>query len=240
MLPWGLLSGVALASANEDAPPPAQELRPGMALTPDQLPPEASHYEALLQGEPLSQDGDTVEKRRRFDDQALRIGIGMGVAVGSFGLALYTEVDAGDRLALGSEVGLSLWGLMAGGYLRVRPAVWGGRQRRALHALTLQGGYRYMQYGEDPFSGILASACHGDCDRVHFLNAPAHFITLEAGFEHAFASGWGIRYSMGAALMAGEPDWRCEKVRQPISCADGSAPDRQLLVTRFVLSHAIF
>jgi hypothetical protein len=238
MVVWGWLLGVAIAGASRGSTPPEQDVRPGTALPPEQPTPEAARYEALLQNEPVLQGEDSVEKRRRFDD--LRLGLGLGAANVSYWAAFSTEIDALDRVALGGEVGLSLWGLMAGGYARVRPVVWGGRGRRTLHALTLQLGYRYMQYGEDPYAGILSSACHGDCERVRFLSEPAHFVTLEAGVEHAFPSGWAIRYGLGAAVMANEPDWRCERAEAPSPCDADSAPARQLLLTKFVLTRAIF
>ena len=116
---------------------------------------EAAHYEALLQsdgaaGAPSAPaavlpDSDSVaQKRRRFDELGLRLGVGSSLVNASFLTALYTEVDAADRMAIGGEVGLSSWGLLAGGYVRLRPVIWGGRARRALHAITLDAGYRYM------------------------------------------------------------------------------------------------
>jgi hypothetical protein len=239
MAVWGWLLAVAMMTGTTDgAAAPEPEVRPGTALPPEQPAPEAARYEALLQGEPVLQDEDGVEKRRRFDD--LRLGLGLGAANVSYWTSLSTEVDALDRVALGGEVGLSFWGLMAGGYARARPVVWGGLGRRTLHALTLQLGYRYMQYGDDPYAGFLSSACHDDCEPVRYLSEPTHFVTLQAGFEHSFPSGWGIRYGVGAALMAGQPDWRCERAKAPSPCDAASAPAGQLLHTEFVVSRAIF
>jgi hypothetical protein len=238
---WGWLLGAAtMAVAIKGAAAPEQDVRPGTALPPEQPTSEAARYEAMLQGEPVLQDEDSVENRRRFDD-ALRLGLGLATVHATPLTALYTEVDAHDRLALGGELGLTLWGLLAGGYVRLRPVIWGGRSRGVLSGFTLDAGYRYMQYGDSPFDDILASACHDDCERVRYLSRPTHFLALGAGFEHAFASGWSIRYSIGAAFAVKEPDWRCELGREPVACGgEATHPTLQTFLTSFVLSRAIF
>ena len=145
---WGLLAAMSAASASAD------DLRPGMALPPEQLTPEAARYEALPQGEqttPQSEEAaprtadevllgdDTEEKRRQFDDRLLHLGVTLGIGVATPTAGLFVELDVWDRLAIGGEVALSLWGPAAALHVRGRPLVWGGRRRGALYALRPGG-----------------------------------------------------------------------------------------------------
>jgi hypothetical protein len=237
---WGWMVGVTLAGASASQAP-EQDIRPGVALPPDQPTPEAAHYEALLQGEPVLPAGDTVvEERRRFDDRPLRVGLGVSQLNSALLTALYTEVDAADRLALGGEVGVSMWGWLAGSYVRFRPAIWGGRGGRALHALSLNGGYRYMQYGDDPWSGILSAACHGDCERVEHVSRPLHFLTLGGGFEHSWQSGWLMRYALGVSFATDQPSWSCRRAGQAVPCGSEKPPASTQIFLGFVFSRAVF
>jgi len=67
--------GVALAAAVSGlvgTASAAPDIQPGMALSPEDLPPEAQHYEGLLRGDSaadrLRWDDDSVDERRHFDD----------------------------------------------------------------------------------------------------------------------------------------------------------------------------
>jgi hypothetical protein len=188
--------GGALMALSWAAPAAASDpdIEPGMALAP-----EAAQYEAQLQGrdpEVLTEE-DSVERRRQFDDRLLTIGAGLNVAAPLLAASAVLELSVWDRLALGAELSASIWGRGTGLHVRGRPIVWGGRHgRRVLHALTLQGQYRYMAYGEP----VGIPLCHTDCDRPRFIDMPAHFGALEAGFEHAFSGGLTLRYAWGAAF----------------------------------------
>lgn len=215
------------------------DLRPGMALPPDQAAPDAARYEALLHGrdpEMLPED-DSVVPRRQFDDRLLHIGAGLNLAATFPAASVFVEFGLWDRLALGVEGSASIWGRGTGLHVRGRPIIWGGRRgRRVLHALTLQAQYRYMAYGE-PFGIPL---CHTDCDGPRFIDMPVHFSVLEAGFEHAFAEGLTLRYAWGAALQLNQPEWRCHTARTPVPCADKAPPPASLFVASFNVSYGIF
>jgi hypothetical protein len=213
-----------------------------MALPPDQPAPGAAHYEALLQERDpeLLPDDDSVVPRRQFDDRLLHIGVGLNLAATLLAAGMFVEFGVWDRLALGAEASASIWGRGTGLHIRGRPIVWGGRRgRRVLHALTLQGQYRYMAYGE-PIGAFLVSMCHADCDRPRFIEMPVHFTVLEAGFEHAFAEGLTLRYAWGAALQLNQPEWRCHTRRSPVPCGDKAPPPTSLFVASFNVSYAIF
>jgi hypothetical protein len=233
----GWLVGLALGCCAARA---AGEIRPGDALSPELSSPEAAKYEALLQGRELELGDDSVEERRQFTARRLRCGAGIGFIEFMPQAQLVLEVDVWDRLALGLEGGINVWGGEAGGYLRLRPFVWGGRGRRPLHAFTLQAGYRYMGYGEDYLLGLGSVACHGDCDLPQFQPSTAHFLVAEAGFEHALWSGWTVRYAMGATFMVSRPAWRCEAQHEPVDCADHQPPASATFVHGVTLTRALF
>lgn len=222
----------------------AEDLRPGMALPPDQLTADAARYERLLQGDEspasdtLLQGEDTGENRRQFDDRLVHFGLSLRMARATPAAGLFSELDVWDRLVIGTEAALSLWGPAAAVYLRGRPLVWGGRGRGLLNALTVQTEYRYMAYGDESF-GLTALLCHADCDRPSFIDMPAHFVVLEAGFEHAFAGGFSLRYAWGAAFELTQPAWRCRVGRQLAPCADEQPPPDELFVTTFGASYAL-
>lgn len=242
----GMLGGavIALTCAGHSTAAGADvDLKPGMALPPDQPPAEAVHYEALLQGRDpeLLPDDDSVVRRRQFDDRLLHIGAGLNVAATFLVASVFVELSVWDRLALGAEASSSFWGPGAGLHVRGRPIVWGGRRgRRVIHAVTLQGQYRYTSYGEPFFNDILSSMCHADCDRPQFIDMPVHFGVLEVGFEHAFAAGLTLRYASGAAFQLNRPDWRCHTARTPVPCGDEAPPPTSLFVASVNASYAIF
>src|SRR5690349_3698203 len=168
----GCLVGVAVLCGSPNARA-TDEIRPGQALPPELTSPEATKYEALLQGRELGSDDDSVDERRQFTAHRLHFGAGVGQLEFMPRTNLVLELDVSDRLALGLEGGMNVWGGEAGAYLRVRPLVWGGRNRRALHAFTIQGGYRYMGYGEDYLLELGSVGCHSDCDHPDFLPTTA-------------------------------------------------------------------
>src|SRR3954464_4776856 len=83
----------------------APEIHPGMALSPEDLPPEAQHYERLLRGDTaadrLRWDDDSVDERRHFDDHVFHAGFGTGVGTPVGLMGVYVEANPGDALALG-------------------------------------------------------------------------------------------------------------------------------------------
>jgi hypothetical protein len=206
----------------------AAELRPGMALAPGQLTPDAARYEALLQAE------DTDAVRRQFDDRRLYVGGSFGWVSASPAVSLLFELNVHDRLAVGTEVGLTISGPAGGAYVRGRPLVWGGRGRGPLHALTLQTKYDYRAHGGD-----LSFCSISDCSEPRFVAMPVHFLMIDGGFEHAFARGFTLRYAAGVGLQLGQPAWRCRIGRLPAACGDKRPPSDTLFVTYVVLSHAL-
>ncbi len=212
----------------------AEELRPGVALSRQLLSPEAAHYEDLLQ-----QRGDSVDKRRHFDAHRLYLGVGLGGTILSSLVTVSLEANPWDRLALGVEGGVSAWGTSISPYARLRPIVWSGQQHRALNAVTVMVGYRYMAYGDVPLAGVVSAACHGsDCDRPYYLNHMAHFLGWELGTEHAFWKGWSLRWGIGAQHLLVEPDWQCAVAHQPAKCTE-EKPISTIPVGSFVLSHTL-
>jgi hypothetical protein len=209
----------------------ASELAPGSALPAELEPSEAEVFEALLH------EGDTVAARRRFDELGLLVGLGLGYPLLS---RVSIEASPWDAVAVGGEGGLSFWGGAIGGYARVRPWVWGGQGRALLSALSLQAGYRYMSYGDEPFSGWFSSLCHADCARPLVSSTFSHWLDFQAGFEHAFAAGWVLRYAMGAAWLPRAPAWACTSEGQAASCGDVSLPASTSFSSVVVLSKAVF
>ncbi len=213
-------------------PAAAADPRPGDGLSAELLSPEADRYEALLRHQ------HSVEKRRQFDEQLVHLGLAYNLTNAMPMLGAYVEVNALNRLAIGSELGVTLWGFAGSAFLLGRPIVWSGRGRGALHAFTLQATYRYMQYG-DGFDAFLGSLCHADCEYVQHVTMPAHFATFEAGFQHSFWSGWSLRYGVGVGVLLGQPNWRCTLNRVPTSCGDEKPPPSTSFSASIMASHAI-
>jgi hypothetical protein len=242
--------GVALAAAViavAATTSAAAEIRPGMALSPDDLPPEAQHYERLLRAdateEPLGWDDDSVDERRHFDDRLLQVGFGTGVGTPIGLMGAYLEANPWDGLSLGVGAGFTSWGPAGGVSLRLRPFVWGGQGQRALHAFTLQTSYTYMRHGRDPlrdFEFGFYDCEVGACPEPEpdFVPTGAHFMSLSAGFEHALASGWTFRYELGFARALRPTSWGCVLDGRSTPCTN-SSPSDTLLVVGFAVSHAL-
>lgn len=237
---WAAMSGLAGTALAED-------IRPGMAISPEDLPPEAQHYERLLRGDSSadsrSWDDDSVDERRHFHDHLLHAGLATGVGTPVGVLGAYFEVDPWDALAVGVGGGVSFWGPSGGGFLRLRPYVWGGQGNGALHAFTLQTSYTYMLHGEDPLRDVEFGFydCEvGACPEAEpeFVPTGAHFLSLSAGFEHAFYSEWSIRYEYGFARALSATKWQCTMGGRPAPCT-GSSPSDTMVVIGFTLSHAL-
>jgi hypothetical protein len=236
LLGVALLAAVSGLTETASATP---EIRPGMALSPEDLPPEAQHYERLLHGDAtadrLRWDDDSVDERRHFDDHALHVGFatGLGTPVGMAGA--FAEANPWDALALGMGGGVTFWGLAGGAYVRLRPLAWGGHGRGALHAFTLQTSYTYMQYGE-----FLFTPCIDTCDGGQVLGGTAQFGALSAGFEHQLASGWTFRYDFGVAHALFATPGKCARydTGAAVPCGGDSNPDT-LFVGTFAFSHAL-
>jgi len=242
--------GIALAAAfngGVGTTRAATEIQPGMALSPEDLPREAQRYEQLLRGDddddPPHGDDDTVDERRHFDDRLLHLGFGTGVGtpVGLMGADLAANV--GDGLSVGVGAGFTSWGPAGGASLRLRPFVWGGRGQNALHAFTLETSYTYMRHGRDPLRDLEFDFydCElGACPEPEpdFIPTGAHFMSLSAGFEHAFYSGWSMHYDLGFAQALRPTEWQCAFDTKPAPCTH-SSPSDTLLVVSFGMSHAL-
>jgi hypothetical protein len=155
----------------------------------------------------------------------------MGTPLGLAGM--FVEVDPWDRLALGAGVGLTFWGPTAGGFLRLRPLVWGGEGQRLLNAFTLQASYAWARDGE-----LDVLPCIEVCERPRYLDRSVQLGALSAGFEHSTASGWTFRYDFGAARALRSSPWRCELDGEPVACS-GEKPIDTLPVVSFAVSHAL-
>jgi hypothetical protein len=214
------------------------EIGPGMALSPEDLPPEAQHYERLLRGDatgdPLRWD-DTVDERRHFNDHIFHAGTGTGLGTPVGMVGAFLEANPWDALALGLGGGVTYWGLAGGAYVRLRPFAWGGQGQRALHAFTLQTSYTYMQYGD-----FLFMPCVDGCGDVHVLGGTAQFGAVSAGFEHQLVSGWTFRYDFGVAHVLFATPGKCARygTGEAVACSGGSNPDT-LFVGTFGFSHAL-
>jgi hypothetical protein len=210
-----------------------------MALAPEDLPPEAQHYERLLRGDatadPVDWEDDSVDERRHFNDHVWHMGIGTGLGTPLGMVGAFVEANPWDAIALGVGGGVTFWGLAGGAYGRLRPFAWGGQGQRALHAFTIQASYTYMQYGE-----VLFSPCIDACDDVHALDRTAQLGALSAGFEHQLASGWTFRYDFGAAHVLFATPWQCARydTGAAVPCSGESNPDT-LFVATFGVSHAL-
>jgi hypothetical protein len=241
--------GVALAAAScavAGATSAANEIHPGMALSPEDLPPEAQHYERLLRGDttadPLQWDDDTVDERRHFDDHLLHVGFGTGVGTPVGLMGAYLEANPWDALSLGVGAGFTSWGPAGGASLRLRPFAWGGQGQSALHAFTLQTSYTYMLHGREPLRDLdFDFDCElGACPEPEpdFVPTGAHFMSLSAGFEHAFYSGWTLHYDLGFAQALRATEWECAFDTRPTPCTHTS-PSDTLMVLSFGMSHAL-
>ena len=225
------LAGTALA---------APDIRPGTALSPEDLPPEAQGYERLLRADsaadPPPQNSDTVVERRHFDDQVFHAGIGTGLGTPVGMLGAFLEANPWDAVALGLGGGVTFWGPAGGAYLRLRPLVWGGQGQRVLHAFTLQTSYTYMRDGE-----LELMSCIEACpSRVRFLDRTAQFGALSTGFEHRLASGWTFRYDFGVAHSWLATPWKCVRYDTvAASPCSSTPPSDTLFVGTFGLSHAL-
>ena len=215
------------------------EIRPGMALPPEDLSPEARHYERLLRGDAANdrpqRDDDSVDERRHFDDQVFHAGMGTGFGTPIGMVGAFLEANPWDALALGVGGGVTLWGPAGGAYARLRPVAWGGQGQRVLHAFTLQISYTYARDGE-----LDIMPCVHACREVGFLNRTAQLGALGAGFEHQLASGWTFRYDFGVARVLLATPWKCERydTGAAVPCGD-SSPTDTLFVGTFGLSHAL-
>ena len=209
------------------------EIRPGTALPPEFVSPEAAAYEAKLNpsadpdatsNEPIG--SKSVAIRRHFDDRRLFLGAGVGEGSAMGVLGIYLELAVIDRLTLGAGVGFTFLGLAQGAYLRGRPIVWGGaHEKGALHALTLQLGYTRMVYGRSVWSDFGSFVClHGEdeqpgdpCYRSKVDTQPAHFGVLQAGVEHSFLRGLSLHYELGIMHSLTELSWTCTHSRSPVA-----------------------
>jgi hypothetical protein len=235
--------GVALLAAVNGLtgnPGAEAEIGPGMALSPEDLPPEAEHYERLLRGDPTgdSWDGedDSVDERRHFNDHVVHVGMGTGFGTPLGMAGAFLEANPWDALALGMGGGVTFWGPAGGAYVRLRPFAWGGHGQRVLHAVTLQTSYTYMRDGELR----LMTCIHTPCDEVGFLNRTAQLGALSAGFEHQLASGWTFRYDFGVARALFATPWECARYDTGAAAAcSGYAPTDTLFVGTFAISHAL-
>lgn len=224
----------------------ATDIQPGMALPPQDLPPEA-HYERLLSdapnADPMGWANDTVDERRHFDDHTLHLGMGSGVGTPVGLIGAFLEADLLDGMAVGAGAGVTHWGPAGGGFVRLRPFVWGGQGERVLHAFTLQSSYTYMLHGKEPLTDVDigffqcegASSCEPEPD---FVPHAGHFLSLSAGFEHALVSGWSFRYDFGFAGALNHSDWECAFGNAPTPCTR-SSPFDKVLVASFAFSHAL-
>jgi hypothetical protein len=231
------LTALQLAPARADAD---QQIQPGMALDPRDVPPEARQYEGLLQGDSsLSGGDDTVENRRHFDDRRFHIGTAAGVSVSLGSLGAFVEADVWDRLALGGGGGIGVWGPAVGTYARLRPFVWGGVGKNTLSAFTLELGYGYMSYGGDAFGGLDLMPCIEECKpSVHHRSVFSHFGSFSAGLEHALFFGLSIHYSVGYGRLLSAPSARCELENVPVDCGSYQ-PQKDFMVGSLALSYGL-
>jgi hypothetical protein len=246
-LALGALGVVLVWSAPALAQGP--ELRPGMALPPEFVSPEAAAYEAQLDpnAEPDAIDRTRVVKRRHFDDRHLFLGVGVGEGSAVGILGVYLELAVIDRLTLGAGVGLTFWGRAEGGYLRGRPVVWGGaHEKGVLHALTLQFGYTHMEYGRAVFSDFGFVCLHGadekpgdPCYRSFVDSQPAHFGLIQAGFEHSFSGGLSLHYELGVMHSLTELSWTCAHLGSPVACEPHQIPPNTTWVLSAGLSYGV-
>lgn len=215
--------------------------QPGMALDPQDLPPEARHYERLLRDDPaLGGSDDSVENRRHFDAQRLQAGTVVGMAVPQGNLGVFLEVNAFDWLALGAGGGMSIWGPTGGGYARLRPIVWGGVGHNVLSAITLELGYAYMNYGGQPFGGIDLMPCIEEChESVERVSVPSHFGAVSVGLEHSLPFGISLRYGVGYTHLLATPAWRCELGSRPVDCGSDPEPAHDFMTFHFGVGYAL-
>lgn len=216
------------------------DIRPGTALSVEDLPPEAQGYERLRRpaaaADPEPLDIDTVAERRHFDDQIFHAGIGTGFGTPVGMLGAFVEANPWEAVALGVGGGVSFWGPAGGAYVRLRPFVWGGQGQRVLHAFTLQTSYTFMRDGDLDLMPCI-EACTSE---VRFLDRTGQFGALSAGFEHRLASGWTFRYDFGAAHALSATPWKCVRYDSgaPVACSAGSPFPDTLFVGTFGVSHA--
>jgi hypothetical protein len=224
---------LAFSSAAALASP---EIQPGDALAPDDLPPEAQRFERALQGEPVGAADNSVDERRRFNARLTEVGLGTGLGMPAALLGAYAELHPWDRLAIGAEAGLTLWGPAGGAYVRLRPIVWGGEGRRLLNSFVLQASYTIMRDGELDLMPCISSPCR----EVGYLNRTAQFGALSAGFEHQLASGWSIRYDFGVGRALFATAWKCARFDDGTRAAcPGSPPADQLPILSFAVGHTL-
>lgn len=210
-----------------------------MALSPEDLPPEAQQYERLSSGDstaaPTRWDDDSVDERRHFNDHIFHAGIGTGFGTPVGIVGAFLEANPWDALSLGVGAGVTFWGPAAGGYVRLRALVWGGHGQRALHALTIQTSYTLMRDGE-----LQLMPCIHSCAEVRFLDRTAQLAALSAGFEHQLASGWSFRYDFGAGHAVFATPWKCARYDTGAAapCTSGP-PSDTVFVSTFGVSHAL-
>ena len=213
------------------------QIQVGDALPTEELPAEAQQFEAALQGHPLGGTGDTVEERRRFDARLVQLGGGIGLGMPAALLGGYAELTPWERITLGLEAGVNFWGPAGGGYVRLRPIVWGGEGRRLLNAFVLQASYTVMRDGPVPlFMPCISSPCR----EVGYLNRTAQVGAISAGFEHEWASGFSIRYDFGVGRALSATAWKCARFDDGSSapCEHSPPSDNQLLLS-FAVGHTL-
>lgn len=212
------------------------DIQPGDALAPEELPADARPFEAALWGAPVDATGNSVVERRRFDARWAALGVGTGLGMPVALVGAYAELTPWERTTVGVEGGLTFWGLAGGGYVRLRPIIWGGEGRKLLNAFVLQVSYTLMRDGQ-----LDLLPCIDSCSqRVHYLPRTAQVGALSAGFEHQFASGWSIRYDFGFGHVLSATAWKCTRFDdgKAAPCPSGQ-PSDDLPVMSFAVGHTL-
>jgi len=180
----------------------------------------------------------------RFVDRpfALQGILGFGSDVGLVGVkGQYTLVDA---LALGGGVGMN-----ASGYLQLaasanfRPITWS--DTRSVNALSIMTSYSTGEYDAFDVSSVLALGMdHSGNTERHYKVDRAHWLQVDAGFEHQLASGFSLRSAIGAAYLLNPGSAYCQATRSPyeaLPCEgdiDGTPPDDLLFTMTLALGYA--
>lgn len=229
------LAPVFLLALQAESALASPEIRPGDALAPGDLPPEAQQFEAALQGQSVDAAGNSVVERRRFDARWVGVGFGIGLGMPSALVGGYVELTPWERFTVGVEAGLNFWGPAGGAYVRLRPIIWGGEGRNLLNAFVLQASYTIMRDGE-----LDMMPCIHACRELEYLNRTAQYGGLSAGFEHQLASGWSIHYDFGVGRALFATPWKCKRFDDgmPAPC-QGDAPDDDVPIVSFAVGHTL-
>lgn len=228
--------GVGLVITLGAAVAMSHEIEVGDALDARDFSLEAQRLELALQGTPVDATGHTVVERRRFDVAWAALGVGTGLAMPGALVGVYVELTAWERMTIGADVGLTLWGPAGGGYFRLRPIIWGGEGSKLLNAFVLQTSYTVARDGE-----LDLMPCIDVCvDQNQYLDRTALIGALSAGFEHLFASGWSIHYDFGIGQVLTATPWLCRRFddRRATPCS-GSPPSDNLPVVSFAVGHTL-